>query len=93
MAHRVLVINPKDNIAVALTNIPMGHSLDFKVRGKTMRLLSKQNVPRGHKIAIDNISKGEAVIKYGEIVGYATRDIHKGEFVHVHNLAGRDEAR
>ena len=32
------------------------------------------------------IKKGEKVIKYGEPIGQATRDIKKGEHVHVHNI-------
>lgn len=43
-------------------------------------------VPPGHKYALRNISAGEYIIKYGEIIGRATRNIDKGEWVHTHNL-------
>ena len=43
-------------------------------------------VPAGHKFALYNIKKGETVIKYGEIIGRATTDITKGEWVHTHNV-------
>lgn len=43
-------------------------------------------IPAGHKFAFKNIKKGEYVIKYGEIIGKATADITKGEWVHTHNL-------
>ena len=43
-------------------------------------------IPAGHKFALVPISKGEFVIKYGEIIGRATRDIAPGEWVHTHNL-------
>lgn len=42
--------------------------------------------PRGHKLARRNIKMGDAVIKYGEIIGRATADIKEGEWVHSHNL-------
>lgn len=44
-------------------------------------------VPAGHKIALTDIKKGEAVVKYGYPIGVATKEIKKGDFVHTHNLA------
>ena len=43
-------------------------------------------IPAGHKYALRAIGKGETVIKYGEIIGRATQDIAKGEWVHTHNV-------
>ena len=43
--------------------------------------------PRGHKVALRPIAKGEKVIKYGFPIGIATADIAEGEWVHSHNLA------
>jgi len=44
------------------------------------------SIPAGHKYALCAIGAGEAVIKYGETIGRASRDIAKGEWVHTHNL-------
>ncbi len=44
------------------------------------------NIPAGHKIALQDISQGGYVIKYGEIIGRAKKDIAKGEWVHTHNV-------
>lgn len=44
-------------------------------------------VPRGHKIALKDIRKGEPVYKYGFPIGKASKDIAKGEWVHSHNLS------
>ena len=49
-------------------------------------LNKKDNVPAGHKIALKDIKKGESVIKYGMVIGKATKNIKKGEWVHSHNL-------
>ncbi|MBQ8308682.1 MAG: altronate dehydratase [Clostridia bacterium] len=43
-------------------------------------------IPAGHKFALRDIPQGEYVIKYGEIIGRATADIKKGEWVHTHNV-------
>lgn len=42
--------------------------------------------PRGHKIALRPIAKGEPVVKYGFPIGIASADISGGEWVHSHNL-------
>lgn len=44
------------------------------------------NIPAGHKIALQDIAKGEFVVKYGQVIGRATQDIAKGEWVHTHNV-------
>lgn len=43
-------------------------------------------VPRSHKVAIRDIAEGEAVFRYGQIIGFARRHIGAGEHVHLHNL-------
>ena len=49
-------------------------------------LAGKGEIPAGHKFALRDIPKGEYVIKYGEIIGRATSDIQKGDWVHTHNV-------
>ena len=44
------------------------------------------NISDGHKYARNLIKKGEPVIKYGNPIGYATKDIQAGDWVHTHNL-------
>lgn len=45
-----------------------------------------KEIPAGHKIAREDISKGDYVIKYGQVIGRATQNIKAGEWVHTHNL-------
>ncbi|MBQ9113535.1 MAG: altronate dehydratase [Clostridia bacterium] len=49
-------------------------------------LQGKGDIPAGHKFALKEITKGEYVIKYGEIIGRATQNIACGEWVHTHNV-------
>ena len=44
------------------------------------------NLADGHKYALNDIKKGEDIIKYGNPIGQATDDIKKGEHVHTHNV-------
>ena len=52
----------------------------------SFKLKSKMDVPIGHKVALNDIKKGDTVIKYGQDIGKAVAAIKKGEHVHTHNL-------
>jgi altronate hydrolase len=45
-----------------------------------------EKIPAGHKFALREIFEGEYVVKYGEIIGRATQNIAKGDWVHTHNV-------
>src|SRR5713101_6097613 len=76
-------LRPNDNVAVAARNLPEG--IDIELNGSTLHL--NQRVGLGHKLALQNIKKGEAIYKYGQIIGFARQDIPAGSHVHVHNVA------
>ncbi|MFQ9799096.1 MAG: UxaA family hydrolase [Clostridia bacterium] len=44
------------------------------------------NLENGHKYALRPIEDGEMILKYGDPIGHAIRDIAKGEHVHSHNM-------
>lgn len=76
-------LRTEDNVAVASRNLVAG--TEIQVNGKTMSLGGR--VGLGHKVALKPIKKGEAVLKYGQIIGFASKDIVPGDHVHVHNVA------
>ena len=82
--RQVLVLNPKDNIAICLTDMKANQELNQD----NLKITFKQDIPRGHKVATDDIKKGDGIIKYGERMGHATKDITRGEHVHTHNVLG-----
>lgn len=75
-------LRPEDNVAIATRHLPPGQEL--QVNGYSVRL--DKRVGLGHKIALLSIKKGDAVYKYGQIIGFASEDIAPGGHVHVHNL-------
>ncbi|RXK87236.1 UxaA family hydrolase [Filimonas effusa] len=75
-------INAKDNVIIALKGFAKGDKV--VVDGKEIVL--QNDVERGHKIALNDITSGQDIIKYGYPIGYATTDIHTGEHVHVQNV-------
>lgn len=75
-------ITPRDMVAVALKPLKAGETVSYGDGEITLR----DDLPMGHKAALRDIRKGEAVIKYGFPIGEATEDIPKGGHVHTHNL-------
>ncbi|MGL4555800.1 MAG: UxaA family hydrolase [Gemmataceae bacterium] len=75
-------LRPEDNVAIAAKHLPDGQTLH--VGGRAVTLAGR--IGLGHKIALEKIPKGDAIRKYGQIIGFASRDIAPGELVHVHNV-------
>ena len=80
------LINDKDNVITALADIVTNEEVKVRRKGEEMIYRCNQDIPFGHKIAIEDLKKGEKIIKYGEPIGSATQDIKKGDWVHTHNV-------
>lgn len=77
----VVRLHPNDNVVIAARPLAEGEILP-------MRGVSPiEPIPLGHKLATRPIARGEAVLKYGQVIGSATADIAAGAHVHVHNVA------
>ncbi|MBQ8400717.1 MAG: UxaA family hydrolase, partial [Clostridia bacterium] len=79
---KLLQIHPSDTVAVAITAIAAGDTLE--AGGYTVTALDP--IPAGHKIALRDIAAGENVIKYACPIGHAAADIPAGSHVHTHNV-------
>ncbi len=73
-------LNKLDNVIIALEDFNIGDDVDIL---ENYRLNEK--ILRGHKIAAYDIKKGENIIRYGQIIGIATKNIAFGDHVHSHN--------
>jgi len=71
-------LSATDNVVTAITALEVG------MEGAT------QLIPRGHKMAVQDIREGEPIIKYGQLIGYAAKPIPSGAHVHTHNLEFRN---
>ena len=88
MAKNALVLTSEDNVATALEEISAGDTVDiYTSAGEQLdQLTVSGDIPRGHKIALCDIAKGESILKYGYQIGLASLEIKRGDYVHVHNL-------
>ena len=71
-------IHPDDNVAVALEDIPSGTVFQG--------IVARDDIPRGHKMALTALAAGDKVVKYGLPIGHAAEAIMAGQWVHTHNL-------
>jgi len=82
MQSRVLQIDPRDDVVIALANLKKGETLE--VNGHAYTLAT--DVPAKHKFAAKDFAPGDPVHMYGVMVGRAFAPIRRGEAVTVHNL-------
>ena len=75
-------LHASDNVVTATASLEVATKIETT---ETTAL-----IPRNHKIATHNISKGEAIVKYAQIIGYASEDIEAGAHIHTHNVDFRN---
>ena len=80
MQNNLIVLNKNDNVAVTPFIIPA----KTKIEGQNIS--SIDDIPFGHKICLKPVNTGDPVIKYDQIIGFASKNIIPGEHVHSHNL-------
>jgi altronate hydrolase len=71
-------LHPNDDVLIARAQL-LGGTVVEQVTVKGL-------IPPGHKLAVRAVTKGEALRRYNQIIGFASRDIGPGEHVHTHNL-------
>lgn len=82
MKRKAIRINEADHVAVALEPVFRGET----VTAGDLCVTAGEDILQGHKIALTDISQGDAVVKYGFPIGHATEAIARGAWVHTHNL-------
>src|SRR3984885_1308815 len=81
-SEKVLRINPRDNVLVALTPLPAGEPISFA--GEQFVPLSE--IPAKQKIAVRDLAVGDEVIMYGGIVGLVRQAIPRGGLLSTRNV-------
>lgn len=88
ITHKFLIHNKGDHVGVATSPIKKGE----KVIGVNMNdnseveVISKGDIPLGHKISLVNIKENQPVLKYGIQIGLTTQEWQIGDYVHTHNI-------
>ena len=74
-------LHPRDNVVVARSDVPAGTAVPEE------RFVTASPIPAGHKAATAPIRRGEPVLKYAEVIGFAAADVGPGTHLHGHNIA------
>ncbi|MDR6160134.1 altronate hydrolase [Chryseobacterium sp. SLBN-27] len=82
MQKKVLKVNPKDNVIVALLDLPAGESVHLDGTDYTVI----KDIKAKHKFAAVDFEEGDHIIMYGVIVGKANQPIKKGEVITTENV-------
>ena len=82
-------LNALDDVVIARVAIAPGSVL----RQDSQLITTRQLISPGHKLAVRDREPGEPVLRYGQVIGFATQRIRTGDHVHSHNLAVGDVHR
>ena len=85
--NNLIVLNKNDNVGVSQFIIPE----KTKIEGHEISTIDP--IPFGHKVCLKTIKKGDPIIKYDQIIGFALDEIKPGQHVHSHNLEFREFKR
>lgn len=88
--RKAIVLNSKDNVATAVVKLEEKQSVLVTVPGAgEVSVEVRQEIPYGHKIALEKIEKGQSIMKYGEEIGVAGEEIPRGAHVHIQNVESK----
>ncbi len=79
----LLKLHPEDNIAIARNSVAENQECPIS---ESESVTAREDIDLGHKVAIQQISKGEPIRKFGQVIGFATSDMQPGDWIHSHNL-------
>ena len=88
MKTTALLIHESDNVVTVIKELNAGEQVVYYV-GNEPVCIETTGVPAFHKVARWDIKEGEDLIKYGQIMAVATRDIKAGEHVHTQNVKSK----
>ncbi len=81
-----ILLHADDAVLIARTSLMPGVEVSAGV-------VTTDRIPAGHKVAIRPIAVNEAIIRYGQIIGFATQPIAPGQHIHTHNCGMGDFSR
>lgn len=86
---RAIFLDENDNVANLTDTIHAGEIVTLNGPGQQGNTITAiEDIPFGFKIAIKDIPNGSNILKYGQPMGVASKDIPRGCLVHVHNIEG-----
>jgi altronate dehydratase small subunit len=86
-----ILIHNDDNVVTVTESLQTGSVARYQKDEEVVEIVTLEEIPKFHKIAVADIDKTKPVYKYGQLIGEATETIRKGSHVHDHNIASPKE--
>lgn len=86
-------VHASDNVATLLGDAAQCATVLIVGPGARTELTASEKIAMGHKIALADIAKDEAITKFGVVIGIAMQRIKPGEWVHLHNCRSQLDER
>ncbi|MEQ3346980.1 UxaA family hydrolase [Peptoniphilus senegalensis] len=86
-----LKVSERDNVITVLSKVKKSDLVKYMDNDDIKEVMAQDDIPLYHKIALCDIKEDENIVKYGENIGRASRDIVKGSHVHTHNVKDHRE--
>ena len=81
-----IMIKEQDNVATALRDIQPDEEIAVGMGDVAKPFVVREFISYGHKFSVKDIVPGENILKYGEVIGRATKEIRAGTHAHIHNI-------
>ena len=81
-----IMIDPIDNVVTCVREVKAGEEVVYRCGGEMKTIIAREDIPYCHKVALTDIAEGDSVLKYGELIGKATRAIGAGHWVSHENI-------
>lgn len=82
MKQQILKIHPKDNVIVALKDLPKGALISYEDENYPLI----DDIPAKHKFYTSDFTTGSEIIMYGVLVGKVTKNVQRGSLMTTDNL-------
>jgi len=69
-------LNENDNVGIIVNSGGLPAGTVF-----ACSLVLEEHVPQGHKVSLSDLTQGESIVRYGEVIGYAVKPIKKGSWI------------
>ena len=74
--NTIVQTSPLDNVGIVC------HAFGVRKGAVVLEhIVVAQDIPMGHKVALQDIHEGEEIVRYGQVIGYANAGIYTGEWV------------
>ncbi len=87
--HVAIRLHPNDDVAIARVTLAAGQVINTPDGEVTLAQL----IASGHKFALRQIPAGAPIRRYGQVIGFASCPIHRGDHVHTHNVSVQEFSR